>query len=551
MLGDRDLANHINNPIGEVQKYGSKYYKRFLLEQLIPREFSKMHEERTWWIHDLEYYNLTYNCIGINVKDLIQCSSEIMTFDNVIRRLFRSIIRLTNQQSGGIGFINFDSDLKDYINDETDDSIIYIFRQFFEDLNHEVRKGCELAYITLNIGLDTSFNGRRISKLILQAYSLGHFNGLPFIFPNIVFKIKKGVNYNKEDKNYDIFQYALKITAKCMNPTYFNCDSTINKSVDENKIGIMGCRTRVVDNMYGEAGSINRGNIACLTLNLPQIALESKSLRIFYEKLDTLFIKAADLLEHRLYTLCYNSENNFQFITDNHLYLNCEDVDRLNMFRNGTLSIGFIGLWEAIAILLDDFPIKEEFLKDNIGLAEEVVKHMSENIKTLIKQRKLNFSLIGSSAENVSGQFPKHDLNKYGCLEGITTKRYYTNSFHIPVGLGINYFEKIKFEGLFHKYCNGGSITYVEFKEAPINNPLAIEDVIDCAIQYDCNYIGINYPLDCCSECNYKGIINTSCPNCKCTSILRLRRVSGYLSAVENFSDGKLAELNERLPHLK
>ncbi|QCH26937.1 anaerobic ribonucleoside-triphosphate reductase [Clostridium tyrobutyricum] len=547
-MHERDLANFIDNPIGIIEKYGSQKYKQYLLHNVIPEKFSKMHENRILWIHDLEYYNLTYNCIGIKFNDIPHqnLNNSHQSFDESLRILFRFIVKLTNQQSGGIGIINFDIDLSTYITTEIDEQISYSLKNFLNDINLEVRKGCEMAYVTLNIGLDTSKNGRRLIENLLNEYLKGDFYGKPFIFPNIVFKIKNGFNLKSNDYNYDLYLKATKVTSKCMNPTYLNCDSIINKNIDPLKLGIMGCRTLVIDNIFGEKGSIRRGNISCITINLPQIAMLSTNIENFLYRLKKVMYNSAKLLEHRFYGLCNLPTNTFKFLIENKLYLNTEKRNLYDIFKNGTLSIGFIGLWEALEIILNKKAKSKEFIKDNIQIAEKIIKFMSTYTNYLKGKEKLNFSLIGTSSENVSGMFPKNDLKKFGKMENINTKGYYTNSFHIPVEVKVNCFEKISYEGLFHKYCNGGSISYVEFKEAPINNSLGVKELLDYAIKNDCNYIGINFPLDICNDCGYRGLINDKCKKCNSTNILRLRRVSGYLSNINNFSYGKMHELDNR-----
>ena len=331
-----DLANRKRNATGEVFQAGQDSRKNYILNNIVPKKNAMKHKNRTCHIHDLEYYDITYNCIGISVDDLIGNHSR--SFQNMICALHRSIVELTNAQSGGIGFINFDSDIASYISNESDDEIIEVFHEFFLDLNMNTRKGCEKPYVTFNFGLDTSVNGRRVGFLLLKA----------FIFPNIVFKIKSGINLEKDTVNYDLYQRALSVTAQRMIPTYFNCDSVSNSSYASESIGIMGCRTRVVTNINGKEGSLNRGNVACATLNLVQMAYESNgNMKKFYGLLDENLEAAKELLIHRLNTLSKNEI--FEEYYEKNYYLDSEKHNAFEMLKNGTLSIGFIG-WKGNGI---------------------------------------------------------------------------------------------------------------------------------------------------------------------------------------------------------
>lgn len=267
-MADRDLANCINSPMSQIVHNGASALKEKIRE-IIPDELGIMHDNRTFWIHDLEFYSTAYNCIGINPSQLL-VSEAPATFSHACRILFRNIIALTNQQSGGIGFIDFDTDMAKYVFQETDIEIENEIWQLFLDLNTYVRKGCEMAYVTLNFGLCIADNGRRIAKALLSAYSRKQL-----LFPNMVFKVKTGTNRLPQDPNFDLYCQACEVTAICMNPTYLNMDANFNSCVEAGKLGIMGCRTRVFANRFHESSSLSRGNIAAITINLVQLALES------------------------------------------------------------------------------------------------------------------------------------------------------------------------------------------------------------------------------------------------------------------------------------
>lgn len=543
---NREIANSNKCVSGEIVGIGEEVNKEYILNNIILDDLALGHKNREYWIHDLEFYELSYNCIGISALDIIK--NKEYSFSRAIRKLNREIVKITNSQSGGIGFINFDTDMSTYLKDESDKEIIELISEFFNDLNMFVRKGCERPYVTFNFGLDESHNGRRFSKLLLKAYELGDENSKPFVFPNLVFKIKDGVNKKESDKNFDIFNLSCSLTAKNMIPTYLNCDSSLNKNLNASKLGIMGCRTRVYNNLFGEDTSKNRGNIACVTINLVQAAIKSNgSIDAFKEEIKNVMNKAKKLLVHRFNTLC--KSGNFNCIRELGIYL---DYDKSNkeMLRNGTLSIGFIGLWDSISVLFDKKLTKDDILYKYRDLAYSIVEFMKDIINSYKEQDLLNFSLLASAAEGVSGRFPAYDKEKYKEFNSKFNKEYYTNSFHVPVDLEVNYFEKLSIEGIFHKLCDGGSISYIELSEIPSHNIEGVKEIIDFACENDCNYIGINFPLDICNNCNSVGEFNMVCDYCGSYDILRLRRVSGYLSSTSNFTNGKKAELCDRVAHL-
>lgn len=542
-----ELANRKSNASGEIVAVGQDYKKDFVLKEMIPKKNAIKHNSRTCYIHDLEYYDITYNCIGISVKDLI--GNRDRSFGNMLLALHRSIVELTNMQSGGIGFINFDSDIADYIHNESDLEIIDSFREFFLNLNMNTRKGCEKPYVTFNYGLDTDEKARRASFLMLRAFEEGDERKSSFVFPNLVFKLKAGINLEKSSANYDLYKKSLSVTAKKMIPTYFNCDSISNKEFLAENIGIMGCRTRVASNINGQLGAFNRGNVASVTLNLVQLAyLAERNIKKFYKLLEENLEDAKELLLHRFYTLVCKGQ--FDELYDKKYYLDSEKCDAEVMLKNGTLSIGFIGLWDAVSVLYGFHLDCKERMERYADKAYKIVQYMREYTDRITEMEKMNFSLLASAAEGVTGKFAQYDAQNTGKGYDICKKGYYTNSFHVPVSIEMNYRSKIDFEGRFHSLCNGGSITYVEVKEMPGKNTEAVQEIIEYAYSKDCNYMGINFPLDNCLDCGYTGKIADSCPYCKSDHIRRLRRVSGYLAEDKSFTSGKRKELENRRYHM-
>lgn len=538
----KELANSVLNAAGKIVKLGEDAQKKNLLDNIVPSYASKNHRTRTVHIHDLEFFDITYNCIGLNVSNLV---GHGLTFSHAVRELSRKIVYLTNLQSGGIGFLNFDTDMKEYLGKETDDEIIDNFRELFFDLNTFSRKGCEKAYVTFNFGLDKTEEGRRVSRLLLKAYEAGDENENPLVFPNLVFKLKHNANFEEDSVNHDLYLQALSVTSKRMVPTYFNCDTVLNKDSDPSKIGIMGCRTRVVSNLYGESSGLNRGNIACVTINLVQIAFESNgSFENFYSRLDELMEQSKELLLFRFNTLVENAD--FSDLYSKNIYKDSSSRNNMTMLRNGTLSVGFIGVWDALSVIHGKNWKKIDDMKPYLDEALQIVSHMAETVEKYKTETKLNFSLLASAAEGVSGAFAEYDGKNLGSDSDVCKKGYYTNSFHVPVFVKADYIDKIDFETPFHKFCNGGSITYVEMEEMPNRNVEASKEVVDYAYDKGCGYIGINFPLDNCLDCGFIGRISKECPKCKSLNIRRLRRVSGYLAEENRFTSGKRHEMEMR-----
>ena len=536
---EKELANYQDNATQRIVKAGEDKLKQELLDSEIPEFAVCNHKNKAVHIHDLEFYSISHNCIGIRVQHLL--GNKEYSLKHALRELGRKIIWLTNLQSGGIGFIDFDSDMAVYINTDSDEEIIEELREFFFDLNVFSRKGCEKPYVTFNFGLNTTGTGKRFSRLLLKAYAEGDEDGNPFIFPNLVFKLKEHINIDEKSPNHDLYINALKVTSKRMVPTYFNCDAHGNKTVNPNNIGIMGCRTRVVSNLYGEETGIKRGNIACVTINLVQLAFRSSgNLNTFYDLLNKKMEESKELLLHRFATLC--EKGDFSSLRRNNLYEN-SDKPIEEMLKSGTLSIGFIGLWDAISVLHN---VRFNDAKDMSPYREEallIISQMRGVVDGYKDECKLNFSLLASAAEGVSGSFAEYDSKHLGKDSCVCAKGYYTNSFHVPVFTNADYIQKIDLEAPFHALCNGGCITYVEMAEMPGKNIEATKEVVDYAYKAGCNYIGINFPLDNCNDCGFVGRIMNTCPKCKSTNIRRLRRVSGYLAEENRFTDGKRKEM--------
>ena len=549
--------------VGLVYSKGSKELKENILDSLEER-FSRLHREGRIHIHDLEAYGVTYNCLTPNIlKGFPYADFENYSEFRKILEIFNYykliIVSLGNEQSGGIGIANFDEEVETIYNSlnilKSEKNLQFlreIIDSFLKWIN-EARDRCGQVqyYVTLNLGLAEGEIGRYVTTSVLEC-----FRKSEYIRPNIIFKLKDGINRKSGDKNYDLFCLAMDCTCKKMIPTYFLGDSNHNLKVDPFKIAIMGCRSKVYQNEHGEDTTIGRANIVYNTINLPRIALEivnfnseftkDKKISLFKEKWQKIADEVKDILFDRYYKTCKLDADDF---STNLLYnLRIMDISKVDsmeeVFKNGTLSIGFIGLSETIELLTGEKFFASE---ENHQIAIDIVQMMRDSIDRYRRDYNMNFSLIGTSGEFISGRFPIEDKKYF--THPLIEKNFYTNSFHVDVDSGLNPFEKLRFEGVFHKFCNGGCISYLEFQSAPLNNVEAIHELIEYAIKQDINYLGFNFPMDRCLDCGTTGTFD-DCGKCGGQNIQRIRRVSGYLEDSEFFTPGKKAEVSYRRPNI-
>ena len=546
--------------VGEVYNVGERKRKEEILNSL-PAEWSDLYKKGYIHIHDLDAYGLTYNCLTFNLlKDFpyerfngMREQRKILATFEYIKKLFADI---GNEQSGGMAIANFDNEIA-YIlenlgvafnenNKNTIANAIYNLIVWCSETH--TRMGQTSYYVSLNIGLAKDEFARFIAFTLIDEFEKA---GDLIFKPNIIFKVKGGVNRFEEDKNYDLLKKSLLCTAKKMIPTYVLCDSEPNKNVDAEKLAIMGCRTRVVADLFGENSSIGRGNIDNISINLPRLALEvdrdfgklsvDDKIAKFIDKWDSVAKITKDILLDRFDKVCSRVPEDFPINKNHHLWI--EDFDDVRqVFRHGTLSLGFIGLSEAFEVLTGERYYKHA---DVYVSALGFVKYMRDYCEFLRKEYNLNFSLLATSGELISGRFIDIDRMEFTPSAQIFEKEFYTNSFHINVDSDLSAFRKIQLEGLFHDICNGGCITYVELGEAPLGNDEGLLEYIEHAIKSGVHYLGFNFPKDVCNECGASGVFD-ECPVCKSKDITRIRRVSGYLEILDGFTKGKKNEEKNR-----
>ena len=401
------------------------------------------------------------------------------------------------------------------------------------------RAGAQVPFSSINYGTGTQPEHRMIMKNVLLATDAGLGGGETPIFPVQIFKVKDGINTKKGDPNYDLFELACKVSAKRLFPNFSFLDAPYNAQYykpghPETEVALMGCRTRVVSNYYDKTKEIipGRGNLSFTTINLPRLAIEAHgSISKFFESLDKMIYMVFDQLMDRFEIIAKKQVLNYPFLMGQGVWV---DSDRLNpedtiedVIKNGTMSVGFIGLAECLVALIGKHHGES---KEAYDLGYKIIKHMRDLTDKHTVDTGLNFSLFSTPAEGLSGRFVKIDKRLYGSIPGVTDREYYTNSFHVPVYYEISAADKIKTEGPFHALCNAGSISYVEMDGDLTKNVEAFKNVILYMKECGVGYGSINHPVDRCPVCNYVGIIGDVCPRCgrkdgEGVSIERLRKL--------------------------
>lgn len=447
---------------------------------------------------------------------------------------------------------------------ETDRACFQAMEALIHNLNTmHSRAGAQTPFSSINYGTDTSPEGRMVIKNVLLAQEEGLGSGETPIFPIHIFRVREGVNYNPEDPSYDLFKLAMRVSAKRLFPNFSFVDAPFNKQYykeghPETEIAYMGCRTRVIGNVYDPSREVcnQRGNLSFTSINLPRIAIKAnKNIDWFFEELDRKMDLCVNQLLERLEIQSRKRVRNFPFLMGENVWLDSEklgpDDEVREVLKHGTLTVGFIGLAETLVSLTGKHHGESE-TSQNLGL--EIVRHMRKRMDQEGEKRKLNFSLIATPAEGLSGRFVKLDKQKFGLIPGVTDREYYTNSFHIPVYYGIGAYKKIQLEAPYHALTNGGHITYVELDGDPSQNLDVFEKVVRCMHDAGVGYGSINHPVDRDCVCGYNGIIGDTCPKCGRTEdgmpFERIRRITGYLvGTLDRFNNAKRAEESQRVKH--
>ncbi len=407
---------------------------------------------------------------------------------------------------------------------ETDQATYQAMESLIHNLNTmNSRAGAQVPFSSINYGTCTSPEARMAMKNLLKVTDIGLGNGETAIFPVQIFKVKEGINYNPGDPNYDLFRLAIKVSAKRLFPNFSFIDAPFNlpyyKEGDYNtEIAYMGCRTRVMGNHYDPTKEVTcgRGNLSFTSINLPRLGILAKgNMDKFYKLLDKRLALCCRQLLHRFGIQSRKTVKNYPFLMGQGIWI---DSDKLNIndevgevLKHGTLSVGFIGLAETLVALTGKHHGESE---ESRKLGLEIIGHMRKYMDDESEKTGLNFTLLATPAEGLSGRFVRIDQKRFGKIPGVTDREYYTNSFHVPVYYPIGAFQKIKIEAPYHALTNAGHISYVELDGDTAKNPEAFEAIIRCMKESGIGYGSVNHPVDRDPVCGFTGVIDDVCPRC-------------------------------------
>jgi len=603
----RDNANiNGDTAMGAMLQIGANTAKEYYLDNMVPAEAEGAHRRGDIHIHDLDFYGYTTTCCQIDLIKLFEGGfdtghghlREPKSIGSYAALAAIAIQSNQNDQHGGQSIVNFDYAMADGVRatyekhcqhylkiaekmggGEDDDDWAYHMAcqatirdtyQAMEGLIHNLntmhsRAGAQVPFSSINYGMDTSWPGRMAIEQLLMATEAGLGNGETPIFPIQIFRVKEGVNYNPEDPNYDLFKLAMRVSAKRLFPNFSFQDAPHNLQYykpghPETEIAYMGCRTRVIGNVHDKERQISngRGNLSFTSINLPRLAITARGdLNKFYADLDETMDLVFDQLLERLKVQSARRVYNFPFLMGQGNWI---DSDKLGandevgeVLKHGSLSVGFIGLAETLVALTGKHH-GESDAAQQFGL--EIIGHMRDRCDAKAEETGLNFTLLATPAEGLSGRFVRMDKARFGVLPGVTDREYYTNSFHVPVYHKITAAKKIKLEAPYHALTNAGHISYVELDGDTAQNLEAFEKIIRLMKESGIGYGSINHPVDRDPICGYNGIIGDSCPNCgrseKNVRFERIRRITGYLvGTLDRWNEAKRAEERDRVKHGK
>lgn len=594
----RDNANiNGDTPMGAMLQQGANTAKEYYLNYMIDPEIAALHREGWIHIHDLDFYGWTTTCCQIDLLKLFKngfCTGhgylrEPKSIGSYAALAAIAIQSNQNDQHGGQSIANFDyamaegvkltyekhkaeagefildsEQIERYAMAHTKRDTYQAMEGFIHNLNTmHSRAGAQVPFSSINYGMDTSWAGRLAIEQLLLATEAGLGRGETPIFPIQIFRVKEGVNYNPTDPNYDLFKLAIRVSAKRLFPNFSFIDAPFNlqyykEGQPETEVGYMGCRTRVMGNVYDKSREIcySRGNLSFTSINLPRIAIVSKgNIQKFYELLDKILNKTMKQLLDRYQVQKSRKVRNFPFLMGEGVWLDSDgmsaDDEVGDILKHGTLSIGFIGLAECLKALIGKHHGESEVAQE-IGLA--IVKHIRDFCDAKSEELGMNVTCLATPAESLSGRFVRIDKDYYGEIEGVTDRDYYTNSFHVPVYYPISIAKKIAIEAPYHALTNAGHISYVEMDGDTTKNLTAFEKVIRLMKEAGIGYGSINHPVDRDPVCGYNGIIGDTCPKCGREEgnapFERIRRITGYLvGTLDRWNNAKQAEEHDRVKH--
>lgn len=583
---DRDNANVGNNFSSKLLRIASESNKWNTLA-IMPKKLARAHETGDLYYHDLDSYNLTTNCLHIPTKEVLE--SGFNTGYGYIRPPKRiesaaelSCILLQSTQNdmfGGQSHPDFDNDMAEFVvftreqikseleemevpESKIDQIVEKKLRRSVEQAMQGIvynlntmhsRAGSQVPFSSINLGIPHTKEAALVCEVFLEEYDKGLGNGEQPIFPNIIFRVKDGVNKKEGDPYYYLFKIACRVASKRMNPTFMNIDADFNKEYYDKGYmpATMGCRTYLMSNINGEPGTKGRGNIAPTTINLPRLGiLANGDVNKFFELLKEKLELSRESLLHRYDVLKLLRVKDLPFVAGQGLMKGAEGLspdDSIEpILKQGSWAIGFIGLAETLTALIGSHHGETEEARE---LGVKIVTYIREFCDEYKEKDRLNWSCYATPAEGLSGKFILKDQQVFGKIKGVTDKDYYTNSYHVPVGYKISMVDKINIEAPYHKLCNGGHISYLELDGYPDEE--TIENIVTYAYgNTNISYLGINFHIKYCKSCGtYLEADDYKCTNCGSEDIQGISRVTGYLSLDERFGSGKVAERSDRVSH--
>lgn len=623
----RENANmNTDSPAGMMMKFASETTKPFVDDYLLDAEAREAVRHGYLHIHDKDYYpTKSLTCVQhpldrilrngfiaghgesrpakrIETASIIACISletaqnemhggqAIPAFDfylaPFVRSSFIEELKKVEEMMGLDLSDVYNAPLEDYVKKPVDglqgreraiqhaiNQTVSRVHQSMEAFIHNMntihsRGGNQVVFSSINYGTDISAEGRCVIRELLHSTYEGVGNGATAIFPIQIWKKKKGVNYLPEDRNYDLYRLACKVTARRFFPNFVNLDATFNRHElwDANdperykhEVATMGCRTRVFENRYGVKTSIGRGNLSFSTINIVRLAIECMPIVDKDERIERFFTRLDELLEITARQL--NNRYEFQKtalakqfpLLMSRLWNGAENLKPTDtvesVINQGTLGIGFIGLAECLIALVGKHHGESEEAQ-KLGL--RIVGHMRSKANEFSERYGHNFSVLATPAEGLSGKFTAKDRKSFGEIPGVTDKIYYTNSNHVPVYYHCSPRHKAEVEGPYHELTRGGHIFYVEIDGDATHNPQAIADIVDLMDANNIGYCSVNHNRNRCMDCGYEDAQDSleTCPNCGSHNIDKLQRITGYLvGTTDRWNSAKLAELSDRVVH--
>ena len=624
----RENANmNADTPAGMMMKFASETTKPFVDDYLLADEVRDAVTHNYIHIHDKDYYpTKSLTCVQHPLDHILEhgfvaghgssrpakrietaavlacisletCQNEmhggqaIPAFDFYLAPYVRSsyieevknLEKLTGRDLSSLYDIAFDdfllkeldglegdARLSQHAMNKTVNRVHQAMEAFIHNMNTiHSRGGNQVVFSSINYGTDTSAEGRCIMRELLKSTYEGVGNGETAIFPIQIWKKKRGVNYLPEDRNYDLYQLACKVTARRFFPNFLNLDATFNQNsnwkADDPKrylweIATMGCRTRVFENRFGAKTSVARGNLSFTTINIVKLAIECMQIGNKEERINAFFAKLDRMLEITAKQL----DDRFQFqktafakqfpLLMTKLWIDCDKLQPSDtiesVINQGTLGIGFIGLAECLKALVGKHHGESDEAQ---ALGLKIVTYMRDRANEFSERYQHNYSVLATPAEGLSGRFTKFDRKRYGAIEGITDRDYYTNSNHVPVYYKCSALHKAEIEAPYHDLTRGGHIFYVEIDGDATHNPEVISNVVDMMDKLNIGYGSVNHNRNRCMDCGYENadIKLDICPKCGSQHIDKLQRITGYLvGTTDRWNQGKLAELNDRVTHV-